>query len=229
MWFVRIIRQSDRLATLGLIGEIGYKNEGYLLIYQIAIMVVIAYLCGSLSGAIIISRLMNLPNPNENGSRNPGATNVLRLNGKFPAFLVFVFDMLKGAIPVYIAYRLGISSVFLGVVGIAACLGHMFPCFFHFRGGKGVATAIGMMVPIGFDFTACFLATWVITLFLTGYSSVAALVGFLLAPFYVWLFKPELTLPVAMLACLIVIRHNSNILRLLKGEEPKTVRRKKCV
>ncbi|MDF7669906.1 glycerol-3-phosphate 1-O-acyltransferase PlsY [Orbaceae bacterium ESL0721] len=189
---------------------------------QIIVMIIIAYLCGSLSGAVIISQLMHLPNPYENGSHNPGATNVFRLNGKLPATLVLLFDMLKGAIPVYIAYRLGISSYFLGFVGISACLGHIFPCFFHFRGGKGVATAIGIMLPIGFDFTCCFIATWLITLLISGYASLAAIVGFLLAPFYVWLFKPELTLPVAMLSCLVIIRHNRNIARLLKGDEPKT-------
>lgn len=189
-------------------------------------MIIIAYLCGSLSGAMIVSHIMQLPNPYKHGSHNPGATNVLRINGKLPAIIVLLFDMLKGAIPVYIAYRLGISPFFLGIIGIAACLGHIFPCFFHFRGGKGVATALGMMMPIGLDFTGCFILTWFLVLLITGYSSVAAIVGFLLAPFYVWLFRPELTLPVAMLSCLIIIRHSSNIMRLLKGEEPKSLSRK---
>jgi acyl-phosphate glycerol 3-phosphate acyltransferase len=191
-------------------------------------MIIIAYLCGSLSGAMIISRIMHLPNPSECGSHNPGATNVFRINGKLPALIVLIFDMLKGAIPVYIAYRLGITSFFLGIIGIAACLGHIFPCFFHFRGGKGVATALGMMMPIGVDFSGCFILTWLLALLITGYSSVAAIVSFLCAPFYVWLFKPELTLPVTMLSCLIIIRHSSNIMRLLKGEEPKSLNRKKA-
>ncbi|OCG24703.1 glycerol-3-phosphate acyltransferase [Gilliamella sp. wkB108] len=193
---------------------------------HIVMMIIIAYLCGSLSGAMIVSHIMQLPNPYKHGSHNPGATNVLRINGKLPAIIVLLFDMLKGAIPVYIAYRLGISPFFLGIIGIAACLGHIFPCFFHFRGGKGVATALGMMMPIGLDFTGCFILTWFLVLLITGYSSVAAIVGFLLAPFYVWLFRPELTLPVAMLSCLIIIRHSSNIMRLLKGEEPKSLSRK---
>ncbi|OCG08015.1 glycerol-3-phosphate acyltransferase [Gilliamella sp. wkB178] len=193
----------------------------------IVMMIIIAYLCGSLSGAMIISRIMHLPNPAEYGSHNPGATNMLRINGKLPAVMVLIFDMFKGAIPVYIAYRLGIAPFFLGIIGIAACLGHIFPCFFHFRGGKGVATALGIMMPIGLDFTGCFIVTWLIVLLVTGYSSVAAIVGFLLAPFYVWLFKPELTLPVAMLSCLIIIRHSSNIMRLCKNEEPKSLPLKK--
>nr|WP_218057056.1 glycerol-3-phosphate 1-O-acyltransferase PlsY [Gilliamella apicola] len=197
------------------------------MILQIILMIIIAYLGGSLSGAIIISRIMHLPDPSEHGSHNPGATNILRLNGKLPAIFVLIFDMLKGAIPVYIAYRLGVTPFFLGIIGIFACLGHIFPCFFHFRGGKGVATALGMMIPIGFDFTACFILTWLLALLITGYSSVAAIVGFLMAPFYVWLFRPELTLPVSMLSCLIIIRHNSNIARLLKGDELKSYHRAK--
>lgn len=189
---------------------------------QIILMIIIAYLCGSLSGAMIICHLMKLNNPSLYGSHNPGATNVLRINGRLPAVFVLIFDMLKGAIPVYIAYRLGISPFFLGIIGISACLGHIFPCFFHFHGGKGVATALGMMAPIGLDFTGCFLLTWFLVLMITGYSSVAAIVGFLFAPLYVWLFKPELTLPVTMLSCLIIVRHSSNIMRLLKGEESKS-------
>lgn len=190
-------------------------------------MIIIAYFLGSLSGAMIICHIMHFPNPSEHGSHNPGATNILRLNGKLPAIFVLIFDMLKGAIPVYIAYRLDITPFFLGIIGISACLGHIFPCFFRFRGGKGVATALGMMAPIGFDFTGCFILTWLLTLLITGYSSVAAIVGFLMAPFYVWLFKPELTLPVAMLSCLIIIRHSSNIMRLLKNEESKSYHRSK--
>lgn len=189
---------------------------------QILLMIIIAYLSGSLSGALIVSRMMHLRNPLEYGSHNPGATNMLRINGKLPAILVLVFDMLKGTIPVYIAYRIGISPFFLGIVGIAACLGHIFPCFFGFHGGKGVATALGMMMPIGLDFTGCFILTWLFALFVTGYSSVASIVGFLFAPLYVWIFKAELTLPVTMLSCVIIIRHSSNITRLFKGEEPKS-------
>lgn len=192
------------------------------MILQTLLMIIIAYFCGSLSGALIVSRMMHLRNPLEYGSHNPGATNMLRINGKLPAVLVLVFDMLKGTIPVYIAYRIGISPFFLGMVGIAACIGHIFPCFFGFHGGKGVATALGMMMPIGLDFTGCFILTWLLALFVTGYSSVASIVGFLFAPLYVWIFKAELTLPVTMLSCVIIIRHSSNIMRLFKGEEPKS-------
>lgn len=189
----------------------------------VLLMIIIAYFTGSLSGALIISRIMHLPNPSEHGSHNPGATNMLRINGKLPAIMVLVFDMLKGAIPVYVAYRMGISPFFLGIVGIAACLGHIFPCFFDFHGGKGVATALGMMIPIGLDFTGCFILTWLLTVLVTGYSSVASIVAFLFTPLFVWLFKPELTLPVTMLSCVILIRHSSNVIRLFRGREPKSL------
>lgn len=189
----------------------------------VLLMIIIAYFTGSLSGALIISRIMHLPNPSEHGSHNPGATNMLRINGKLPAIMVLVFDMLKGAIPVYIAYQMGISPFFLGIVGIAACLGHIFPCFFDFHGGKGVATALGMMIPIGLDFTGCFILTWLLTVLVTGYSSVASIVAFLFTPLFVWLFKPELILPVTMLSGVILIRHSSNVIRLFRGQEPKSL------
>lgn len=193
----------------------------------ISIMMAAAYLCGSLSGAIIFSHVLHLPNPSDHGSHNLGATNMLRVNGKFPALCVLLFDMLKGLAPVYIAYRLGISPFFLGIIAIAACLGHIFPCFFHFQGGKGVATALGSMVMIGFDFSGLFITTWLIIALVTGYSSIAAIISFLLAPLFVWFIKPELTMPVAMLACLIIIKHTSNITRLIEGTESKVFRKRK--
>lgn len=193
----------------------------------IIMMVVIAYLCGSFSGAVILSKMMCLPNPSDHGSHNPGATNMLRINGKFPAFCVLVFDMLKGLIPVYVSYRLGIMPFFLGIIAIAACLGHIFPCFFHFHGGKGVATALGTIILIGYDFSGLFIITWLLSVLITGYSSVAAIISFLFAPLYVWFIRPELTMPVAMLACLIIVRHSSNIERLIKGKESKIIAKKK--
>ncbi|XKM14039.1 glycerol-3-phosphate 1-O-acyltransferase PlsY [Orbaceae bacterium ac157xtp] len=190
------------------------------------VMITVAYLWGSLPGAMILSKMMHLRNPKEYGSHNPGATNMLRVNGRLPAFCVLVFDMLKGMVPVYVAYRLGISPFYLGLIGVAACLGHIFPCFFQFRGGKGVATALGSMILIGWDFSALLIGTWFIVLILTGYSSTAAIISFLLAPLFVWVIRPELTMPVAMLSCLIILRHTSNIQRLIKGEEDKIYRRK---
>jgi glycerol-3-phosphate acyltransferase PlsY len=129
--------------------------------------------------------------------------------------------MLKGTIPVWVSYYLLIEPLYLGMIGIAACLGHIYPLFFHFKGGKGVATAIGAIAPIGWALTGLLGITWLITALITRYSSLAAIVTALLAPFYAWMFKPLYTLPVAMLCCLILLRHHENIRRLMDGTEPK--------
>ncbi|EKO3799148.1 glycerol-3-phosphate 1-O-acyltransferase PlsY [Vibrio harveyi] len=185
------------------------------------IMTMAAYLLGSISSAVLICRLLRLPDPRKVGSNNPGATNVLRIGGKGAAAAVLLFDMLKGTIPVWSGYFLGIDPIILGVIAIAACLGHMYPIFFHFKGGKGVATALGAIAPIGLDLTGLVMLTWLSIALLFRYSSLAALVTVLVTPFYAWMFKPQYTLPVAMLCCLIVFKHHQNIRRLLSGEEPK--------
>ncbi|ASI97439.1 MULTISPECIES: glycerol-3-phosphate 1-O-acyltransferase PlsY [Vibrio] len=185
------------------------------------IMTMAAYLLGSISSAVLICRLLKLPDPRDVGSNNPGATNVLRIGGKGAAAAVLLCDMLKGTIPVWSGYFLGIDPIILGVVAIAACLGHMYPIFFHFKGGKGVATALGAIAPIGLDLTGLVMLTWLSVAILFRYSSLAALVTVLVTPFYAWMFKPQYTLPVAMLCCLIVLKHHQNIRRLLSGEEPK--------
>ncbi len=190
------------------------------------IMTIAAYLLGSISSAVLICRLLKLPDPRKVGSNNPGATNVLRIGGKGAAISVLLCDMLKGTIPVWGGYFLGIDPIILGVIAIAACLGHMYPIFFHFKGGKGVATALGAIAPIGLDLTALVMLTWLAVAILFRYSSLAALVTALLAPFYAWMFKPQYTLPVAMLCCLIVFKHHQNIRRLLSGEEPKIGQKK---
>lgn len=184
-------------------------------------MIISAYLLGSISSAVLICRVLRLSDPRDVGSNNPGATNVLRIGGKKAAIAVLLFDMLKGTIPVWVGYYLGIDPILLGLVAIAACLGHMYPIFFHFKGGKGVATALGAIAPIGLDLTGLIMLTWVVIALLFRYSSLAALITVLLAPFYTWLIKPQYTLPVAMLCCLIVFRHHQNIKRLFTGTEPK--------
>ena len=185
------------------------------------LMVICAYLAGSLSSAIIIARLYKLPDPRHNGSGNPGATNMLRIGGASPAMLVLLGDLLKGTIPVWCTYFIGLEPINLGLVAIAACLGHIFPLFFEFKGGKGVATALGSMLPIGLDLTGLLLASWLVIMVVTGYSSAASISVALVAPLLTYVIKPQYTLPVAMLGLLIVIRHQPNIVRLFKGQEPK--------
>lgn len=186
-----------------------------------ALMCIFAYLLGSISSAVMICRLFALDDPRHSGSKNPGATNVLRLGGRLPAVLVLVFDILKGTIPVWGAYFMGIDPLHLGFVGVAACLGHMYPLFFGFKGGKAVATAFGSLLPIGFSLAGLLIFTWAAVVALTRYSSLAALVTVSLAPLYTWLIKPQYTFSVMFLTALIIIRHRSNIIRLVKGEEPK--------
>lgn len=184
-------------------------------------MIICAYLLGSISSAILICRLAGLPDPRETGSGNLGATNVLRLGGRFAALAVLIADVAKGGLPVWLAYKLDLAPPVLGIIAIAACLGHIYPIFFHFQGGKGVATAFGAIAPISWDITGLLSGTWLITLLLTGYSSLAAVITALLAPLYVWWFRPEFTFPVAMLSCLILLRHHENLERLWRGQEPK--------
>lgn len=188
---------------------------------QTILLITSAYLIGSLSSAVIVCQLFQLPDPRTVGSRNPGATNVLRIGGKFPAVLVLVVDILKGTIPVYGSYFLGEQPIALGLIAIAACLGHIYPLFFGFAGGKAVATALGAMLPIGLDLTGLLLTSWIVTVVLTGYSSLGALVAVTLSPLFTYWIKPAYTVPVIMLSALIVFRHKDNILRLIKGEESK--------
>ncbi|KAB2824315.1 glycerol-3-phosphate 1-O-acyltransferase PlsY [Aliivibrio sp. S4TY2] len=191
------------------------------------IMIIIAYLLGSISSAVLICRLKGLPDPRKYGSHNPGATNVYRLGGKGAAGLVLLCDILKGMLPVWGGYFLEINPLLLGIIAISACLGHMYPLFFHFKGGKGVATALGALAPIGLDLTGMLFGSWVITILVTGYSSLASMLTALLAPLFTWFVKPQYTLPVAMLSCLIVLKHHENIRRFFAGEEKKIWQRKR--
>ncbi len=190
-------------------------------------MILAAYLAGSISSAVLVCRLRGLPDPRTAGSGNPGATNVLRIGGASSAAMVLFFDMLKGALPAYIAFRLGIDQVALGAIAIAACLGHIFPIFFKFKGGKGVATAFGAMAPIGHELALALMVTWIVMVLISRYSSLAAITTAMLAPIYTWFLDERFTIPVAMLSTLIVIRHRDNIHRLLKGEESKVSRKRK--
>ncbi|MBV7387219.1 glycerol-3-phosphate 1-O-acyltransferase PlsY [Pasteurellaceae bacterium TAE3-ERU1] len=180
-----------------------------------------AYLIGSISSAIIVCRLLKLPDPRDAGSHNPGATNVLRIGGKGPALIVLVFDMLKGMLPVWAGYYLGLSQFELGMVALGACLGHIFPLYYRFRGGKGVATAFGAIAPIGWAVAGSMLGTWLVVFLLSGYSSLSAIITALAVPFYVYFFKPEFTFPVALVCCLLIYRHHGNIQRLWRGQEDK--------
>ena len=186
-----------------------------------------AYLVGSLSFAVIISRLMGLNDPRTYGSGNPGATNVLRSGNKTAAILTLVFDALKGYVPVLLvviygpAYGLGEGTAAL--VGLAAFLGHLWPVFFRFQGGKGVATAAGVLLGLNPWLGLATLLTWVIIAGFFRYSSLAAIVSAAFAPFYqllIWGGGP-IAGAVAVMGLLLIWRHSANIQKLLKGTESK--------
>lgn len=184
-------------------------------------MIIAAYLLGSVSSAILVCRMLDLPDPRTTGSNNPGATNVLRISNKITAASVLFLDILKGTIPVWSAYFLQLEPLYLGSIGVAACLGHMYPVFFNFQGGKAVATALGTLLPIGLGLGALLIITWVAVAKVTKYSSLAAIVTVSIAPLYVFLLKPLYVYPTLMLSALIIWRHKDNIVRLFKGTESK--------
>lgn len=191
------------------------------------LLILTAYLLGSISSAVIICRLSGLPDPRETGSKNPGATNVLRIGGKTAALGVLLFDMLKGALPVLVGYALALNYSTIGFIALAACFGHVFPVFFKFKGGKGVATAFGAISAMSYVVALSALSIWLAIFLLFGYSSLSAVITALITPLIVWWFHPELTFPVALVCCLLIYRHHDNIQRLWRGQEDKIWRKKR--
>jgi acyl phosphate:glycerol-3-phosphate acyltransferase len=188
---------------------------------------VAAYLIGSLSFAVIISRLMGLSDPRSYGSGNPGATNVLRSGNKAAAILTLVFDALKGYVPVLLVVlfgaRFGLGQGTVAMVGLAAFLGHLWPVFFRFQGGKGVATAAGVLLAFNPWLGLATLLTWVIIAAFFRYSSLASLVSALFAPFYQLLLwdADAVALAIAAMSLLLIWRHSANIQKLFAGTESK--------
>ncbi|MEC9412324.1 MAG: glycerol-3-phosphate 1-O-acyltransferase PlsY [Pseudomonadota bacterium] len=188
------------------------------------ILLVVAYLFGSLSSAIILCKLAGLPDPRTQGSGNPGATNVLRFGGKKLAATVLLFDVLKGVIPVAIAHAIGLDMVWVAATAFAAFLGHLFPIFFEFKGGKGVATALGGFIALSPLLAAAGLVTWLVVFAVTRISSLSALVAAALTPVYsLWLIDSVNARWIILLTALLLIaRHHGNIRRLLAKEESKS-------
>ena len=185
-----------------------------------------AYLAGSLSTAIIVCRAMGLGDPRSGGSGNPGATNVLRLGGKLPAALTLLGDALKGFLPVVIASLVSSHSPTIALVGIAAFLGHLYPVFFDFRGGKGVATALGVLLGLHPAVGALALLTWLATSLTFRKSSLAALVTFLLVPIYLLTDGAQVfAMAFVLIGALLFYTHRQNIQRLLDGTEPEIGKR----
>lgn len=198
----------------------------------VIVATVVAYLIGSLSFAVIVSSVMGLNDPRTYGSGNPGATNVLRSGSKAAAALTLLLDAVKGLVPVllvkYLGPDYGLQEGALALVAMAAFLGHLFPLFFKFKGGKGVATALGVLLGISGWLGLLVLLTWLTVAFTTRYSSLSALLAAVLAPVYylllgdsLWAYDKWVMVAVVAMSALLLWRHADNISRLLKGQESK--------
>lgn len=199
----------------------------------LALALLLAYLIGSLSFAVIVSRVMGLDDPRSYGSGNPGATNVLRSGNKKAAALTLLLDAVKGLVPVALVMQFGepygLDEQVAAWVGLAAFAGHVWPVFFRFQGGKGVATAAGVLLGLSPWLGLATLLTWLLIAYFFRYSSLAALVAAVFAPFYhalIW--RPSMvTLALIVMAGLLLWRHSSNISKLLAGTESKIGQGKK--
>jgi acyl phosphate:glycerol-3-phosphate acyltransferase len=196
------------------------------------IAVACAYLLGSLSFAVIVSRAMGLNDPRTYGSKNPGATNVLRSGSKVAAVVTLLLDGAKGWLPVMLVARYGaaygMNEGTMALAGLAAFLGHLFPVFFRFQGGKGVATALGVLLGYSWILGLAVAASWLIVAFFFRYSSLASLVAAVFAPVYyifgdgvAWYLDKSVLLAMSVMALLLVWRHAQNINRLIKGTESR--------
>lgn len=190
---------------------------------EIIIAVSSAYLLGSISFAIILAKWMQLPDPRALGSGNPGATNMLRTGNKKAAAFTLAGDLLKGLIPLLVASSLNFSTTVLCLMGGAALLGHMYPLYYQFRGGKGVATALGVLLGVHWPLALIWALVWISVAKLSGYSSLAAIMATLILAPIAWL----LSLPLAVIglmstiSILVIWRHRSNIVKLIRGQESR--------
>lgn len=186
-----------------------------------------AYLVGSISSAILVCRLLGLPDPRTHGSHNPGTTNVLRLGGRFPAILTLLGDALKGWLPVFLVNTALLhfkipNPWILSAVLLAAVCGHLYPIFFQFKGGKGVATALGALLGLSLTLGGIFIFTWIGIFALSRYSSLSALIAIFSMPFWAWgIIDKRYALGLSILVVLIFWRHRENIARLFTGKESK--------
>ena len=193
------------------------KRLGGCLIY----LLIASYLIGSISSAVIICKILGLPDPRTQGSKNPGATNVLRLGGKKIAAFVLIFDGLKGAVPVFIGDYYGFGLIALTLTALCTFLGHIFPVFFRFRGGKGVATYLGGLIAINLLVGLIFSLIWLLVAKVLKISSLAALIATALSPFYFYLITGDLrsTAIIGLISLLIFYTHRDNIKRIINKDE----------
>lgn len=186
-------------------------------------LILVGYLLGSVASAIIVCKIMGLEDPRTLGSGNPGATNVLRQGNKTAAILTLVFDLLKGTFAVLLAQFLTTETWIWASVAIAAVLGHLFPIFFNFKGGKGVATGFGVFIALSWQVALLLLATWLIIAAIFRYSSLAAVITAFFAPFYMYGLNNDLPIltTTALISILLFWKHKQNMINLVQGKEQK--------
>lgn len=190
-------------------------------ILSAVLLCIVSYLMGSVSTAILVCRALGYPDPRSEGSNNPGATNVLRIAGKGPALLTLAGDVGKGILAILLGRVLSVDELTLALMGLAAFIGHLFPLYFNFEGGKGVATALGVITTLAWPIGLGIMLIWLVVAVLSRYSSLAALVSWALAPLLVYLYQPVLFYPIALMAVLLIIRHHANIKKLWAGTESR--------
>jgi len=194
-----------------------------ILFVSLFVLIIISYIIGSVNSSIVFSKIYKLPDPREYGSKNPGATNILRSGNKILALTIVIFDILKGFLPVVIAYYFLKEDVYVQIIGVIAVIGHIYPIFYKFKGGKGVATSFGAILAFDFILGLICLMTWIITAFLFRYSALSAIVSFTFLPIYTWLSYENYTITsiYLILAIVVIYKHKTNIKNLLNNEETK--------
>lgn len=186
------------------------------------VIIVIAYLLGSLSSAILVCQFLKLPDPRTEGSKNPGANNVLRIGGKKAAILTLLGDLLKGFIPVFVALIMGLNDFTIGMVALAAVMGHLFPVFFNFDGGKGVATSLGVYLAFSMLAGVVALVIWAIVALISRYASLASIAAVTATPIFIGIYSsPSFVIPCVAIAALVIWKHWDNIQRLRDKTESK--------
>jgi glycerol-3-phosphate acyltransferase PlsY len=185
--------------------------------------IVIGYLLGSISSAVVVARVLRLQDPREVGSGNPGATNILRYGGKGAAIATLLGDLLKGVVAVLIARELSVQSWVIAATMVTVFLGHLYPVFFGFKGGKGVATALGAYLGANPWVGGALALTWIVVAVVSRYSSLSALLATALSPLYVWywLGDPAYIIGSLVMGVVLFWRHRGNIKRLVEGSESK--------
>ena len=194
-----------------------------ILFISLFVLIIISYIIGSVNSSIVFSKIYKLPDPRKYGSKNPGATNILRSGNKILALAIVIFDILKGFLPVVIAYYFLKEDVYVQIIGVIAVIGHIYPIFYKFKGGKGVATSFGSILAFDFILGLICLMTWLITAFLFRYSALSAIVSFTFLPIYTWLSYENYTITsiYLILAIVVIYKHKTNIKNLLNNEEAK--------